>query len=718
MSLRFWPLTVVGLTFGTTLAIGQNQPSPEVSFKIEVNYVEVDARVTNREGGFIGDLKRDDFQVAEDGKPQKISAFGLVDVPFVPVEKALYAGPTALPIDPDVASNAQSLEGRLYLIVLDDYHIDPLRTNMATALARRFILERLDANDQAAVVVTSGRRDASQEFTQNRRLLLQALDHVTGQKLRAATLSKVDARIELELDQRSNNANDKPDPLTPQNSYTPDPDEIQRGFQATAAMRSLRSIAEWMSAIRGRRKAIIFISEGLDYDLNDAFVTGHPEVFEFRGANLMLGETWDTISAATRSNISIYAIDPRGLSTMGAEDIEMASMPQPGLHLGLESLNSELSASQTMLRQLAEATGGFAAVNSNEVQKAFDRIVEENSSYYVIGYYPTNDRRDGRKRSINVKIVGHPELQINYRKAYTAPRGDEKPTRTAAGAAPDPKADVTRELMKAMVNPLPLTGLTMSVAATPYKGDGKTARIPLLIELAGADLKFKEGGGTFNEDLQVVVAAFNKAGKIVPGTGEKETLRLRFKPDTHSRATKDGLRLLQPLSLPPGQYSLRVTAQDDVGGKQGSVHFDLEVPDLTKSAVALSSVALASSGDSSVTVGNDLFNGGLPQFPTALREFVAGDDLSAYVEVYDNQPMPFHRLDVVATVRANEGRVVFTDTQTRSSEELHGTAGGFGYTADIPLKGWAPGLYVLTIQAKSRLGNAEPISRDIPFRVR
>jgi hypothetical protein len=269
-----------------------------------------------------------------------------------------------------------------------------------------------------------------------------------------------------------------------------------------------------------------------------------------------------------------------------------------------------------------------------------------------------------------------------------------------------------------MVNPLPLTGLTMRVTAMSYKESGKTARIPLLIELGGKDLNFREGGGTFNEDLHVVVAAFNKAGKIVPGTGEKETVRLRFRPETHTRAVKDGLRLLQRLSLPPGQYSLRVTAQDDVGRKQGSVHFDLEVPDLTTSPVALSSVALASSGDSSVTVGNDLFNGGLPQFPTTLREFAAGDELSIYVEVYDTQPVPLHHLDVMATVRANDGRVVFNDTQARSSEDLHGTAGGFGYTAEIPLKGWAPGFYVLTIQAESRLGNAKPISRDIPFRVR
>src|ERR1700680_1852652 len=116
--------------------------TPEVTFKVQVNYVEEDVRVVDKQGNFIKDLKREDFQLTEDSKPQKINAFGLVDIPFIPVQKPLFAAKDALPIEPDVATNEQSLDGRLYLILLDDYHVAPLRSQNVKNLARRFVLEK------------------------------------------------------------------------------------------------------------------------------------------------------------------------------------------------------------------------------------------------------------------------------------------------------------------------------------------------------------------------------------------------------------------------------------------------------------------------------------------------------------------------------------------------------------------------------------------------
>src|ERR1700674_4726988 len=120
-------------------------------------------------------------------------------------------------------------------------------------------------------------------------------------------------------------------------------------------------------------------------------------------------ETRDTITAASRSNVQIYPIDPRGLTNMAQEDIEIQGLPLIALHLGAVSLMQELATSQMNLRQLAEETGGVAAVGSNDMNKAFDRIVQENSSYYVLGYYSTNEKRDGKLRNINVKVAGHPD---------------------------------------------------------------------------------------------------------------------------------------------------------------------------------------------------------------------------------------------------------------------------------------------------------------------
>ncbi len=173
---------LVGLVAAVALTRAQ-APSPEITFKVEVNYVEEDVRVVDASGRFVRGLKQEDFQISEDGKPQRIQTFGMVDIPVRPARPPLYLGPEAIPIDPDVSSNRQALDGRLYLIVLDDYHVAPLRTQNARNLARRFVLEKLGPDDQAAVVVTSGLLDATQEFTSNRRLLLEAIERFTGQKV-------------------------------------------------------------------------------------------------------------------------------------------------------------------------------------------------------------------------------------------------------------------------------------------------------------------------------------------------------------------------------------------------------------------------------------------------------------------------------------------------------------------------------------------------------
>jgi len=484
-------------------------------------------------------------------------------------------------------------------------------------------------------------------------------------------------------------------------------------------LNSLRSIAEWMSAIQGRRKAIVFISEGVDYNLYDMFTGGDPSQFNFSNFNMVQQETWDTISAASRSNVQIYPVDPRGLTMMGQEDIEIGGLAPGAYGLGPKQLFQELETSQANLRQLAEETGGVAFVGRNDFNQAFDRIVQENSSYYVLGYYSTNDRRDGKMRNISVRVAGYPDAQVTYRKRYAAPRG-RTPRNTAAGKPIDPSKGLTAELMQMMASPLPKTGLQLRVSAIAKKGVGKTTDIEVLIDTLGRDLTFTEKNGTFNNRLSMSVGVFNKEGKSV--AAERPDVDLNLRPETHARVMQNGVRILRHLSVPPGRYQVRVAAQDSGKTKQGSVHFDLDVPDFTKDPIALSNVALAATADRAVYTppkpGFDPFNGLLPGAPSALREFPNDSEIAAVAEVYVNKPTPTHRIDITSTVKADDGRVVFTNSQERSSEELHGTPGGFGYAVRIPIKGWVPGLYVLTIEAKSRLNNVEPASRVIQFEVR
>jgi hypothetical protein len=134
-----------------------DQQTPPVTFKVEVNYVEVDAVVLDKQGNFVRDLKMDDFQLLEDGKPQKIRTYSFVEIPVERAEKPLFV---KQPIDPDVQTNARGTDGRIYMLVLDDLHTAALRSERVRAAARRFV-QQMGANDQAATSACCSRRSAS-----------------------------------------------------------------------------------------------------------------------------------------------------------------------------------------------------------------------------------------------------------------------------------------------------------------------------------------------------------------------------------------------------------------------------------------------------------------------------------------------------------------------------------------------------------------------------
>ena len=127
------------------------------------------------------------FQVLEDGKAQTITTFSLVDIPIERADRPLYQPD---PIEPDVKTNAQPFDGRIYVMVIDDTHTNAGRTARVKGAAKQFIQRRLGANDLMAVVHTFGATSSNQEFTSNKRLLLAAVDKTMGRKLLSATANK------------------------------------------------------------------------------------------------------------------------------------------------------------------------------------------------------------------------------------------------------------------------------------------------------------------------------------------------------------------------------------------------------------------------------------------------------------------------------------------------------------------------------------------------
>ena len=153
----------------------------------------------------------------------------------------------------------------------------------------------------------------------------------------------------------------------------------------------------------------------------------------------------ETLAATARSNVSIYAVDARGLTSLGDESIGVGSFANadwgtapdgsavaPPRDIGTNGLMNDLRLSQDSLRALSEDTGGFAAVNSNDFKTAFERIVKDNSSYYVLAYYPPDPKRDGKFHRIQVK-VNRPGLTVRSRRGYAAARGIRRSRPRPAG---------------------------------------------------------------------------------------------------------------------------------------------------------------------------------------------------------------------------------------------------------------------------------------------
>ena len=684
---------VAGLGGALSVTVASQGPSEQTpTFKAEVEYVDVDAVVTDAAGAVVRDLRKEEFQIFEDGKSQAIAGFAFVEIPVVAGGRSADIGSR----EPDVRSNDEPFAGRIYVLVLDDLHTAATRTPRVKRAAQQFINEHLSTNDLMAVLQVGGAAGGAQEFTSDKRLLLAAVDRFMGQKLQSATL----ARNELFFAGASVATGTIGDPF-----------DSERGFNALATTRLLTQVAEKLSAIRGRRKSIVFISEGLDYDFTD--------VMNNRSASSILDGMRDAIAAATRSNASIYAIDPRGLTSLGDDTIETGMLADqraltaddtgaatPGTQrqtgIGMSALRNELQVSQDSLRTLADETNGFAAVNANDFTAAFERIVSANSAYYVLAYYPPSRRRDGKFHQIEVR-TSRPGLTIRARRGYVISPGSN------AKSQRDRNKDISPQLLAALNSVVPATGLKMRLFAAPFIGTGANTSVVMGLELQGSELALGEG-----QRVELAFVAVDASGETRADT---DSFTFKLPDDAKARIRKTGIRFLKRLNLPPGRYHFRVGVHDTANGAVGTVNYDVELPAFSTLPFSMSGLLVASrAATATVTArGDPELQTFMKLPPAALRAFPQTDDVSVVTEVYDRSGSTPHTVDIATTVKAGDGKVVFEHNDQRSSSELQGSNGAFVHTIAVPVRDLAPGSYVLTVEARSRLG--QTASRQIAFDV-
>lgn len=663
-------------------------PQPGVTFRVEVNFVELDAIVTDAQGNFVRGLTKDDFELFEEGRPQSIAAFTLVDLPTRRPDPPLSR---SVPIEPDVRTNLEEFNGRVIVIVLDDLQTDARRSARVKAAASQFVRRLVGANDLVAVLHTGSGAKAGQEFTGSQARLLAAIDKFQGQKLPSATLAKLEDYRNQERMQTGRAARDTL--------------EAERAHKARSSLSTLEAIAQYLGNIRGRRKAVVWFGEGIDYDIE--------HVFDAASSTMIREDMRATIDTATRAGVSFYGVDARGVGAGLDQVIDIPGLPDdPSVDFGPGPLFDEVRRAQDFLRTMSAETGGFAIVNQTDLNAAFARIIQENSSYYLLGYHPTNDRRDGKYRRVQVRVK-RPGLQVRSRDGYTAPKGK-----------PQSRTDVARntgassEVRAALDSPVPVSGLGLRVFAAAFAGPSKKSSVAVVVELDPKGLSFIPRDGVHAEELEVVIAPVDAGGKPLEGTRDVAPMRLSQRSFELVRA--HGFAITRRFDLPPGRYQLHVAARAANSRAVGAVTYDLDVPDFSKLPLSVSGLVLTSTASARVPASQPekAFLEVVPEIPTTWRDFPSSDTLTLFADIYDTRASTPHRVAITTTVTGDDGRVAFNATDERRSEEIGTKSGGFGHQVKIPLRGFTPGRYVLRVEARIMLSQGGVAARELEFTVR
>jgi len=394
----------------------QQPPQEKPTFKVQIDLITNDVIVRDKRGNFVPDLKRDEFEIYEDGIKQDIVSMTVVTGGRV---TNLLAPPPPPPPEGIILPPTRTVNdasGRIFLFFVDDLHMDFHNTGRIRDLFKRIQKNLLHDGDMWGMV-SSGPSSIAIDMTYDKNRFEEAMKKITGNGL-------------------------KPQDIIEGPSGAEGPSEVR--YRAHVAFSTVGEVLNEMEKVHNRRKAIIYVSDGYDFnpfqdsrlglmDPNSPFAqneqarmqnqmkdsNGNPvqpgsdtltqqqkQNEEFADADLAR-ELGDLTRAANRANTTFYTIDPRGL--VGMADIDQ--------NLDPTQWSDYVRKSQDSLRVLAEETGGLAVVNQNDFDKALKKIDAETSDYYVLGYVSKNPDITKRRRIIDVKVV-RKDTDVWFRKEY------------------------------------------------------------------------------------------------------------------------------------------------------------------------------------------------------------------------------------------------------------------------------------------------------------
>jgi VWFA-related protein len=601
--------------------------------KITTNLVQVDAVVT-KDGKMVTNLTANDFEIYEDGKKQEITSFafisnvpGAASQPMAATKEKLGNVPPSRPINPNEPH-------RTIAFVVDDLGTSAESMYQVRKQLRKFVDERLQPNDLVAIIRTGGEMGALQQFTNDKRILSRAVD-----KLRWNMCNRVGISVITPLGSPSGGS------LCGRNSMA-------------ATIRALRFILDAMAYLPGR-KSMVFMSDHLPVEDQDELnfmrdvrsgggikdgsiqnsVAGIPSEDP---SNLDLDAR--TYSAALRkiaekairSSVVIYSVDTQGLQVLGITAADSFYGTGPQYANVLRSRSALLLSRREGSDLIAKQTGGFQIRNSNSYE--FDRIVQDQSGYYLLGYRPTQETFNRKFHHIKAKVK-QSGMTLRTRLGFFGVSEEE-----ASKTRLTPR-DMTN---LALASPFSAQEIEVALASFFWSDKASGPFVRSFVYIDAGDLLFTPVDGRQQASIEVHGAVFGDNGAIVEQLKRGATISLS--DSEYATALKNGLGLNVDMVVKrAGNFQVRIAIRDRKSSKLGSAGEFVTVPDLKNKRLAVSGIVLSSGAREDATAN------------TVTRRFHTNSDLEFGYILYN--ALQFAK-PVMETKLFRDGKVVYSGPES------------------------------------------------------
>jgi VWFA-related protein len=678
--------------------------------RVYIDLVQTDVMVFDKQGKFVNGLTKDNFELRIDGKPRAIQAFEQITAGSDEESQLAAArGATTLNLKRPVPLD----RGRIVFFYLDDFHMDHAGLVAAKKVITAFIDKEMGQNDQAAIASATGQIGFLQQLTNDRMILRTALDRLSSRSF-------------------SIQDSDRP-PMSEYHASLIDRfDREVFDFFVTETLRNNPGMSRDMAAGIVRARAQGIQSQAARFNQNTMLglerlvrsakdLPGRKVLFFLSGGFLIENRRGDSISklrditnAAARSGVVIYSMDTRGL-VASLQDASTDAPFDPAGRLSLSN-QSELAATQDGLNALAVDTGGKAIFNTNDLRQGLAPAIKETSTYYLLAWKPDAElQKQGRFRNLEVKMIGRSDLTVRVRKGYFD-LDPPAPVTAKAPAQPSKTTSTPAKLREAITAPYPERELPILISADYYDVPGKGPMLSTAIQMPGEFLVFGEQpDGKIQAVIDLSAVYYNDKGAFQTSFIERI---VATQPSLEAANTnRKDITFTYPAKLPPGLYQVRVAARDDKSGKIGSAHAWIEIPDLSKKKLTISSLLLGERTPGMLTNVSDA-GGVSPVALSASHRFKRESTLRFLLFVYNTMFSPAdQKPDAAVQVQViRDDQPVITTALRKVNTEGVADLARLPYAAEIPLSELLPGRYLLRVTVIDRVSK-QSTSRQTHFDV-